>query len=84
MKFFVAVLNYTADPDGCAVRRGSKAVRLLGLRIRIPPGAWMPVSCECCLLWVRGLCDGPRVVQRSPTECSVSHWVWSRNLIGNA
>ena len=37
----------------------SAAVRLLGLRVRIPPSAWMSVSCECCLLSCRGLCDGP-------------------------
>jgi hypothetical protein len=30
---------------------------LLGLRVRIPPGAWMSVSCECCVLSGRGLCD---------------------------
>jgi hypothetical protein len=40
------------------LRRGSAAVRLLGLRVRIPPGAWMSVSSECCLLSGRGLCDG--------------------------
>jgi len=26
------------------------AARLLGLRGRIPQGAWMCVSCECCVL----------------------------------
>jgi len=31
-----------------SVRCGSMAARLLGLRFRIPPGAWMSVSCECC------------------------------------
>jgi hypothetical protein len=35
------------------------AARLLGLRVRIPPGAWMSVSCECCLLSGRGLCVEP-------------------------
>ena len=24
-----------------------------------PPGAWLPVSCECCVLSGRGHCDGP-------------------------
>jgi hypothetical protein len=28
------------------------------LWVRIPPGAWMFVSCECCVLSDRGLCDG--------------------------
>jgi hypothetical protein len=35
----------------------SAAVRLLGLRVRIPPRAWTCVSCECCVLSGRGLCD---------------------------
>ena len=30
--------------------RGLAARRLRGLRVRIPPGAWMPVSCEWCVL----------------------------------
>ena len=36
---------------------GSAAARLLGLWLRIPPGAWMSVSCECCVLSGRGLFD---------------------------
>jgi len=43
-----------ADPSGRAVwGRGSAAARLLGLRPRIPPGAW--VVFLCC---EAGLCDG--------------------------
>jgi hypothetical protein len=42
----------------CCLRCAPSVVRLLGLRIRIPPGAWMSVSCECCVLWDRGLCVG--------------------------
>ena len=38
-------------------RRRSAAARLLRLWIRIPPGAWMFVCCECCVLPGRGLCD---------------------------
>jgi hypothetical protein len=40
------------------LRRGSAAARLLGSWVRIPPVAWMSVSCECCVLSDRGLCDG--------------------------
>ena len=40
------------------LRRRSAAARLLGLLVRIPPGEWMPVCCECCLLPFRSLCDG--------------------------
>jgi hypothetical protein len=32
----------------------------------------MSVSCECCVLSGRGLCDELSLVQRSPTECGVS------------
>jgi hypothetical protein len=31
------------------LRRGSAAARFLGLRFRIPSGAWMSVSFECCV-----------------------------------
>ena len=40
------------------LRRRSSAVRLLKLWVRIPPGAWIFVCCECCVLSGRGLCDG--------------------------
>jgi len=39
------------------LRRRSAAARLPRSWIRIPPGAWMFVCCECCVLSVRGLCD---------------------------
>ena len=42
-------------PSG--LRRRSAAARLLRLWVRIPPGAWMFVCCECCVLSGRGLCD---------------------------
>jgi hypothetical protein len=41
-----------------ALRRRTAAACLLGLRVRIPPEAWTSVSCECCMLSGRGLCDG--------------------------
>ena len=40
------------------LRRRSAAARLLRLWVRIPPGAWIFVCCECCVLSSRGLCDG--------------------------
>jgi len=40
------------------LRRRSAAARLLRLWIRMPPGVWMSVCCECCVLSGRGLCDG--------------------------
>jgi len=50
--------------------RGSAAACLLGLWVRIPPGAWIFISCECCMLSGRGLCVG--LITR-PEE---SYWVW--------
>jgi hypothetical protein len=40
------------------LRRGLAAARLLGLWVRIPPGAWMSISCKCRVLSGSGLCDG--------------------------
>ena len=40
------------------LRRRSTAARPLRLWVRIPPGAWMFVCCECWVLLGRGLCDG--------------------------
>jgi len=42
----------------CCLRGGSVAARLLWLRVRISPEAWVSVSCECCVLSGRGLCAG--------------------------
>ena len=39
------------------LRRRSAAARMLRLWVRIQPGAWVSVSCECCVLACRGLCD---------------------------
>ena len=39
------------------LKRRSAAARLLRSWVRIPPGAWMFVCCECCVLSGRGLCD---------------------------
>jgi hypothetical protein len=39
------------------LRRRSTAARLLRSWVRIPPGAWTFVYCDCCVLSGRGLCD---------------------------
>jgi len=52
------------------LRGWSAASRLLGLRVRIPPRAWISVSCECCVLSGRGLCI--RLITRPET----SYRVW--------
>ena len=61
-------------PSQCprCLRRGSAAVRMLGLRVRIPPVVWMSVSRKCCVLSARGLCDGP--ITR-PEESYLVRWV---------
>src|SRR5215470_2712791 len=41
------------------LRRRSAAERLLGSWVRIPPRAWMFVSCTVFVLSGGGLCDGP-------------------------
>ena len=44
--------------------------RFLAWRVRIPPGPWMPVSCGCCVLSGRGLCDDP--ITRPEASCRLS------------
>jgi len=52
------------------LRPESAAARLLGLRVRIPPGTRMSlVNVACCLVAVSAL--DWALVQRSPTECGV-------------
>ena len=45
--------------------------RLLRLRVRIPPGAWMSVCCECCVLTGRGPCFGLITRPEKFYECCV-------------
>ena len=49
--------NYSRSQRPRDLRRGSVATRLLRLWVQIPPGAWMFVCCECCVLSGRGLYD---------------------------
>ena len=68
IKFGIQYICRSQWPRG--LRRGSAAARLLGLWIRIPPGAWMFVSCECFVLSDRGLCDDlRRIVVPALFEC---------------
>jgi hypothetical protein len=76
-EYAVAELCRFQWPRG--LRRGSAAARLLGLWVRIPPRAWMNVSCECCMLSGRGLCVG--LITRPEESYRVWWvWVWSRIL----
>ena len=58
------------------------ADRLLGLRVRIPPGAWMPFCFDCCVLPCRGLCERP--IPRPEEFYRLCVCVWSRNLTNEA
>jgi hypothetical protein len=56
----------------CGLRSGSAAASLPGLRVRIPTGAGMSiVGVVCCQIGVSA--TGRSLVQRSPTDCSVSN-----------
>jgi hypothetical protein len=74
LNLFGYVRLYVADPGGRAVlRHESAAVRLLGLRVRIPPGGngcLSLVSVVCCRVEVSAA--GRSLFQRSPTKCGVS------------
>jgi len=57
--FIAGIIKVHRSQWPCDLRRRSVATRLLGLRVRIPPGARMSVCCDCCVLSGRGLCGGP-------------------------
>ena len=54
----ISVLYLKIGPVLVAARSKTWVARLLILWVRIPPGAWMCVCCECCVLSGRGFCDG--------------------------
>jgi len=62
------VMSRSQWPRGLS--RRSSATRLLRSWVRIQPGAWKFVCCECCVLSGRGLCD--KLITR-PEE---SYWLW--------
>ena len=66
-------------PSG--LRRGSAAARLLVLRVRIPPGAWMFVSHKCCVLSGRGLCIGLITRPEEIYRVWCVQWVWLRSPV---
>ena len=58
-------------PRLSVVLKEGRAARLLRSWVRIPPGAWIFVCCECRVLSGRGLCD-ELITRRSPTDCAAS------------
>jgi len=64
------------------LRCGSAAARVLGLRVPIPPGAWMCVCCECCVFLGRGLCY--ELITRPEEfyqQWCVWMWSWSHESV---
>jgi len=72
--FYIHNLHYyimvsrSRRPRG--LRRGSAAARLLRLWVRISPGTWTFVFCECYQVEVSA--TSWSLVQRSPTDCCAS------------
>ena len=54
-RYLLWALSRSLWPRG--LRSRSAADRQLRSWVRIPPGVWMSVCCECCVLSGRGLCD---------------------------
>jgi len=46
------------------LRRGSASICLPGLRVRIPPGTWVSVTWQRCVLSGRGLINRPEKFYR--------------------
>jgi hypothetical protein len=55
------------------------AARFLGMRFRIPPGAWKSVCCVCYVLSGRGLCAGLITCPEESYRVWCV-WVWSWSL----
>jgi hypothetical protein len=70
MELVYRVLNGNAGRSGGAVY-GPSLTWTAGSNTA---GAWMSVSCECCVLSVRGLCVGLITRIESPTGCGVSEY----------
>jgi len=65
------------------LRHRSANACLLGLRVRIPPGAELSLVSVVCYQ-VEFSVTARSLVQKSPIECGVSNSVWSRNLNNEA
>ena len=71
MKFcFYENISYCRSQWPCGLRRGSAPARLLGLRVRIPPRAWMSVSFVLCVDRYSSLCrTDPSSREVLPSVC---------------
>ena len=73
----IVIINYSRSQWTRGPRPSSAGACLLILWVRIPPGSWMFVCCEYCVLSLRWADPSSRGVL--PTL--VRHCVWSRNLV---
>ena len=74
MRTWNAYLTFVA-----LLERRFAAARLLRLWVRIPSGAWMPVSCECFVVVVRKRSLWRAYHSSKGVLPTVVHrWVWSR------
>jgi hypothetical protein len=62
------------------LRLGTASAHLVGFRVRIPPGTWMSVSCECIMLSDRTLCVFGLITCPKESYLVRCVWVWSRRL----
>jgi hypothetical protein len=79
-KFQNNILPFCRSQWPHSLRGASAAACLLGMWVWIPPGAWMSVPFECCVLSSRGLSVG--LITRTEESCWVWRcvWVWSWSL----
>ena len=73
-RFWILIFNFTVSFEFMRLLFVQEIIRLIDVGMRSkkwvcgrllagiagsnPAGAWMSVSCDCCLLLCRGLCDG--------------------------
>ena len=57
MHYVHVILSFSRSQWLRGLRHRSAAARLLRSWVRIPPGAWVSVCCDCCVLSGRGHCD---------------------------
>jgi hypothetical protein len=69
---FCPVIKFLQIPLAALSKASVCGRSLAGIAGSNPVGAWMSVSCECCVLLGRGLCDEPIPRAGSSVECGVS------------
>jgi hypothetical protein len=74
IKIYSAELYSCRSQCSRCLRYRSAAAYLLELLVRIAPRAWISVSCGCCVLSGRGLCDLPKTHPEESYRVCVS---WS-------